>query len=142
MAKTREEKNAYQRAYRLKTKNGCTKKYERSPNGFLMRAYRNLKSRCLGLVKPHLYKGLPFLEKEEFYEWSRNNADFWNLYRNWVRSGYEHRLSPSVNRIDPSHGYIPGNIEWVTHSVNSSLGSRSSRRSPTSAIRRALRVET
>ena len=115
-------KLAGQRKRRKATKCWDCKKYEKTPNGFLMRAYRNMLSRTLGLVKPHLYKGLSILPKEEFYAWSRANLDFWRLYRVWVAAEYARKLSPSINRIDTKKGYEIGNIEWITHSANSALG--------------------
>jgi len=115
--------NTYQRERRVRTSNSETKRYEKSPEGFLMRAYRNMKSRVTGVQKKraHLYAGLPILPKDDFYVWAKNNPDFWRLYRNWVKSGYNRKLTPSVNRIDPDEGYLLGNIEFLTHSVNSSL---------------------
>ena len=79
-------------------------------------------NRAQGLVKPHLYGGLPILPKEKFYAWSRANLDFWRLYRVWAAAEYDRKLSPSVNRIDTKKGYEIGNIEWITHSANSALG--------------------
>lgn len=97
-----------------------SKKYEKTIPGFLMRSYSNLRSRCLGRVKPHLYKGLDFFEREEFYDWTNSDGKFFELYHTWKESGYDRKLSPSVDRIDPDQGYIPGNVRWVTHSENSS----------------------
>jgi hypothetical protein len=130
MARTAEQQRqraATQRAYRKRTGNAHTRAYEKSPNGFLMRAYRNMLSRVTGVQwrKAHLYKGLPVLPREEFYCWSRNNPDFWRLYRTWCAAGYLRALTPSINRIDTRRGYTPGNMEWVTHSVNSSLANHS-----------------
>lgn len=138
MTKTNEttSKLAYQRAYRKRTGNACTWKYEKTVRGFLMRAYRNMLSRTQGLVKPHLYKGLGILDKEAFYEWSLNDVAFNRLFRVWAQSGYDRKLSPSVNRIDPSEGYTITNIEWVTHSVNSAMGSYNA-----IAAKRARRLE-
>jgi hypothetical protein len=100
-----------------------TKHYEKTPNGFLMRAYRNMESRVTGVQKEraHLYQGLNLLPRESFYIWAKDNPDFWRLYRHWVASGYDRKLTPSVNRIDPDKGYELDNIEWLTHSVNSAL---------------------
>lgn len=135
------DKLKWQREYRKKTRNRHTKAYEKTPNGFLMRSYRNMKSRCTGLVKPHLYKGLSLLPKEDFYEWSRSSPDFWRLYRCWVAADYDRKLSPSVNRIDTTKGYEIGNIEWVTHSVNSSLGGMSETKRKKTIIRKVLRAQ-
>jgi len=101
------------------------KEYEKTPGGFLMRAYRNMKSRVTGVQKKkfYLYKGLSILPKEQFYEWSKENKDFWRLFKNWADHSYDRKLSPSVNRIDSKKGYEIGNIEWITHSINSSLSS-------------------
>jgi hypothetical protein len=116
-------KNANQRARRAVSSNAHTKRYEKTPDGFLMRAYRNMKSRITGVQKRefHLYKGLSLLPKQEFYEWARSNPEFWRLFKLWVKSDYNRKLTPSVNRIDPDDGYVLGNIEWVTHSINSGL---------------------
>lgn len=103
------------------------KKYEKTINGFLMRTYRNMKSRVTGIqkLKAHLYLGKELLPKEDFYNWSKNNLQFQNLYKNWVINNYDQKLSPSINRIDPNIGYRLDNIEWITHSMNSKLGTLS-----------------
>ena len=114
------EKNERQRQYRLRTQNGCTKKYEKTPSGFLMRAYRNMQSRIEGVQwrKAHLYGGKPLLPREEFYEWSKASAAFWFLFHEWEKSGYNRRLSPSIDRIDPDGGYEIENMQWVPFYVN------------------------
>lgn len=121
-------RNAHQRVVR-QTRGGdqISKRYEKTPNGFLMRAYRNMTSRVTGVQKQraHLYAGLPQLSREEFYQWAKGNSDFWHLFRLWVASGYNQKLTPSVNRIDPDQGYLLGNIEWLTHSLNSGLARHS-----------------
>jgi len=121
---------AYQRSYRQKNNNSCTHKYEKTPKGFLMRAYRNMQSRVSGvqLNKAHLYKGLSLLPREEFYRWALNNSEFWRLFKQWVVSDYSRKLTPSINRTNTYKGYEKGNIEWLTHSINSSLGGSSPKR--------------
>lgn len=108
---SREERNAQRR------------EYEKTPNGFLMRAYSNAKARVSGVQKEkaHIYLGLPIMSREEFYAWAWNDPNFWRLYRMWTMAGFPMKLTPSLNRIDPRRGYVAGNVEWVTHSVNSSL---------------------
>lgn len=100
------------------------KQYERTPTGFIMRKYRNMQSRVLGIqkVKFHLYskiQGPKLLDRDEFYKWSFSSKVFKRLYHTWVQSGYQMKLSPSVDRIDPCKGYVLENMEWVTHSENS-----------------------
>lgn len=101
-----------------------TKIYEKTEKGFLMRVYRNMKSRIKGIQKTkfHLYKGKSLLSKETFYDWSKT-SNFSTLFTVYVKSDYQMKLAPSIDRIDASLGYEIGNIRWVTHSENSRLGS-------------------
>lgn len=125
MPLTQKEKNARQRLHRKLTGNLQTRIYEKTKKGFLVRLYRNMLSRTNGLVKPHLYKGLPILDKHVFYIWALENKDFKKLFKTWELCGYDRKLTPSINRIDSSKGYILGNIEFITHSENSTLGNYS-----------------
>jgi hypothetical protein len=119
-----------QREYRKRTGNKTTKKYEKTPNGFLVRMYRNMQSRTCGIQKKkaHLYKGLYLLERQDFYKWAKENDVFWKLYQHWVKSSYDRKLTPTVDRIDSEIGYSLNNMEWVTHSENSRRGALSRRR--------------
>jgi hypothetical protein len=115
----------WQQIKRTENDNTHTKKYEKTINGFLMRAYRNMKSRVTGIQskKFHLYAGKNIISKQEFYDWSLQNAEFNILYNNWIKSNYNRKLSPSVDRIDSSLGYELENMRWITHSENSKNGS-------------------
>lgn len=109
-----------QQQERRKRNNYCaSKKYEKTINGFLMRAYRNMKSRVVGLVKPHIYQDLEIISKKEFYKFSIEDKNFIELYAAWKDNNFDRKLSPSVNRINPEKGYTIDNIEWTTHSYNS-----------------------
>lgn len=110
-----------QRERRAASENSATKKYERTKNGKLMRTYRNMLSRVSGIQKKkaHLYEGNEIISKEDFYRWALSCRDFHAIYDAWVASGYTMRNSPSIDRIDPSMGYIIGNMQWLTHSENS-----------------------
>lgn len=114
----------WQKDYRLKNGNIHTKVYEKTRKGKLVRTYRNMLSRVLGIQKKkeHLYGGLAVLDKELFYEWSLRNSDFNTLFDAWVKSGYDRKLSPSIDRKDTSVGYTLENIQWITHSENSRQG--------------------
>ena len=107
-----------------------SKLYEKTPKGFLMRTYRNMQSRVSGVQrkKAHLYLGLPLLPRNDFYAWAWDNQGFWRLYKRWAATDFDRKLTPSINRIDTNKGYVLGNMEWLTHSVNSSLGASSLKR--------------
>ncbi len=96
-------------------------KYEKTKNGFLMRLYRNMKSRITGVQKKkfHLYKGLEILGKEDFYNWAKSSNDFHEMFQKWEESNYDRKLTPSVDRINPEIGYVITNMQWLTHSENS-----------------------
>lgn len=123
---TKEQKNKRQREYRKKIGDIHTKKYEKTKPGFLMRSYRNMKSRILGIqkIKHHLYFGKELIEKEKFYNWSLNNNEFHYLFKQWQESDYQRRLTPSVDRIDSRKGYSLDNMEWVPFYINCSRGAK------------------
>lgn len=110
---------------RYKEQSAYSKNYEKTSSGFLMRAYRNMKSRVLGIQKKnwHLYKGKELLDKDAFYIWAKADKDFWALFKAWKMSGHNQKLTPSVNRIDSNKGYTLDNMEWITNSQNSGLSS-------------------
>jgi len=101
--------------------NSVTYKYEHTKKGKIMRTYRNMLSRVKGVVKnkQHLYMGLEIIDKELFYSWSLENAEFHTLFDKWEQEEYTLRLSPSIDRIDPLKGYVEDNMRWVTQSYNS-----------------------
>lgn len=112
-----------QRERRALTGNATTKRYERTKKGKLMRTYRNMQSRVLGILKKkaHLYSGLPILPRHDFYKWAMASGEFHRLYDAWVAAGHRCGDSPSIDRIDATKGYIVGNMRWLTHRENSRL---------------------
>ena len=124
---TKAQRNERQRAYRKANENSYTKKYEKTPSGFIMRLYRNMKSRVTGVQKQkaHLYVGKNLLSKEDFYEWATHSPMFLVLYKQYVESGFDRKQAPTVDRKNSTLGYSLDNMEWVTHSVNSSRGAKS-----------------
>lgn len=111
----------WQRNYRKINHNKHTNEYEKTPSGFLVRKYRNMLSRVSGVQKKkhHLYKDLDILPKDEFYSWAMSNDIFWNMFKVWEKNNYKRGLCPTVDRIDPTKGYILENMQWLTHSENS-----------------------
>lgn len=124
---TKEQENKYRREWRKRTGNAATKKYEKTHKGFLMRKYRNMQSRVEGIQwrKAHLYEGKQILPRDDFYDWAISHPDFLALFDQWIESNYDRKLSPTVDRIDSSKGYILDNMQWITHSENSKRGALS-----------------
>lgn len=124
---TKEERLIDQRRRRKANGNSYTKKYEKTHKGFLMRLYRNMKSRIQGIQKQkyHLYADKELLSKEAFYSWAIDHPDFLKMFSEWEGSGYARKLTPAVDRKESSIGYTLSNIQWLTHSQNSSKGARS-----------------
>ena len=126
--RTQEEINERQRLRRKLDGNRDTKKYEKTKKGFLMRKYHHMRGRIEGhsyYPGAHMWAGKELLPKDEFYNWAMNRPEFHQLFEEWEKSGYERKLCPSVDRIDSSKGYIIGNMEFVTFSVNCTRGSHS-----------------
>lgn len=99
--------------------------YDKSFNGYILRAYGHMKQRVNGKSKPHIYKGLPLLDKAEFIAWASKNSVYKKLHAYWVETGYKRKYSPSIDRKDSTKGYTLDNIQWVTQSVNSIQGNKS-----------------
>ena len=111
------------REFSRKRKAEC-RKYEKTKKGFVMRMYRNMKSRVTGVQKhkAHLYLGLELMPKQEFYDLALNDPDFNKLFTEYEDSGYDRKLAPTPDRVDSRRGYTVDNIDFVTHSVNSRNG--------------------
>lgn len=98
---------------------GAIHKYEKTKKGFAMRLYRNMMNRVNGKTrKSHLWKGKPIVEKQDFYDWIFSQNAFHELFQSWEKSGYERRLTPSVDRIDNEKGYVFSNMRVVPFHIN------------------------
>ena len=97
-----------------------SRKYIYTPFGKLVRMYLNMKQRVLGQDKKcaHKYKGLPLCQKEAFYNKFKNDPHYLNLFTTWKNSGFQLKLSPSIDRIINSKGYALDNIQILTQSEN------------------------
>ena len=91
-----------------------------------------MKSRVRGVqkFKAHLYKDMCLVGKDAFYQWALESGEFHKLFEDYENNNYERKLSPSVDRIDPSKGYSFNNMEFVTMSENSRRSSVTRNRCP------------
>ena len=100
------------------------KKYEKTRTQldyFVKKVYCGMRDRCT-VPNSHsskYYFGLPLLDREEFLEFSLNDEDLKKLFKEWVDSEWERKLTPSIDRIFPNLGYTINNIQWITVSENS-----------------------
>lgn len=81
----------------------------------------NQRVRGTSTKRPDLYLGLPILPRDVFVNWAKNHPDFLKLYKRWLTNDFDRKLTPSVNRMNSSRGYVLGNIEWMTNSQNCGL---------------------
>lgn len=78
--------------------------------------YGSMISRC-NSVKSYKHRNVHFTFKE-FQEFIRV-SDFNTVYNRWVTSGYQYKLSPSVDRINNNNDYKLNNIQIITIGENS-----------------------
>lgn len=93
------------------------KEYYRTKSGLITHVYATQKrsSKIRGDSPPEY-------TKEEFLEWLISQKKFHKLYNNWVKSGYEKNLSPSVDRLNDYKGYSFDNIQVLTWQENMAKG--------------------
>ena len=60
----------------------------------------------------------PTYSRDEFIDWMLNNQDYIRLHDEWVKSGYNKNLTPSVDRLDDYKRYSFDNIRVVTWEEN------------------------
>lgn len=90
-----------------------TIEWNRSRKGVVCRLWHkhNARSATRGHSKPSY-------TREWLYDFVLNHPNFESLYAEWVASGYEKMLSPSIDRIDDRIGYTKENIRLVTFGEN------------------------
>ena len=87
--------------------------------------YAGIKTRCTKVRssngKPYRVHGTKYLNKQQWLEWcySKNNyKKFISIYNNWVQSGFNNKLTPSIDRINNNLGYQSNNLQWLTTQEN------------------------
>lgn len=110
----------------IKAKNKCQNcwhkfKKKNSPHFYLRFKYSEIKKRCTNpreLIKNPNYKNKLNIDINTFYKLFINNEQYLNLYKKWQDSGFQYKLSPSIDRIDNNLPYQLGNLQFITHSEN------------------------
>lgn len=86
-------------------------KYSQRRLGLLRQMYSNMYTR---IRSHHGYRGLPILNRLDFYDWAIAQSSYHQLYDEWQRNDYLFALTPSINRKDSSKGYLIANMEFLT----------------------------
>lgn len=90
-----------------------TKRHLRTKLGFLRNVYNCQKSSSK--VRGHNPPEYSFIELSD---WVKSQSNFEKLWTNWVNSGYQKLMRPSVDRINDSIGYKFNNIQLMTWEEN------------------------
>lgn len=85
--------------------------------------YDSIQNRVAGYGKPR-YKGIDICSREDFVRWAIKNEDLKSLHNKWSSEGFKRGLTPSIDRIDSTKGYVKGNMRWLSQSENSRLGGK------------------
>lgn len=103
------------------------KRYRTNPDRYLKHKYYLIKRRCTHITDGHeKYFGREYLTQDEWAKFCQDTKEvFLSLFKNWQESGYQRKMSPSIDRIDNNRGYIIGNMQWMTQSKNSSKHTKS-----------------
>ncbi len=86
--------------------------------------YNGMKSRIEGRAnKRYNVEGRDICTREEFISWCKSEKQmkiFLKLHKVWAKNSYTNRLSPSIDRVNNSLGYILDNIQWMAKTKNCS----------------------
>jgi hypothetical protein len=72
-------------------------------------------------------QGKEIITQEVFLIWCKdfdNLQNFLTLYFEWASANFPLHLAPSIDRIDPSKGYVLNNIQWMSFSDNCEKNNR------------------
>lgn len=100
-------------------KNYDLKRYRKNFTRLLKHKYRGMYERVNGIRSIRNSLGKELCSYAEFIDWfNKNKKQFIKLYKKWEKSGFERKLSPSIDRIDSSKGYSIDNIQWLALTDN------------------------
>ena len=64
-------------------------------------------------------EGKELLNRTEYQKWCKdNNKNFLIIYSIWKKSGFQRKLTPSIDRKDNELGYVSENMQWINLSEN------------------------
>lgn len=85
--------------------------------------YAHMKARHDGRATHFSHcEGKGLMSRDEFFAWCKDAETmnvFLAIYFDWCLADFPLGLSPSVDRIDSTLGYVSGNLQWLTFDQNS-----------------------
>jgi len=75
------------------------------------------------------YKGT-FISLDDFLEFARNDRTYKKLYKQWEESGFDPRLTPTLDRISHKKGYVKNNLQFLTFHDNQVKGNYEHNKKP------------
>lgn len=100
------------------------RKLKKTLEGYASLQYSRMQARVRGQGKSDYdrekYMGLEILSKEEFTNFVLSSKVYRGLWEQYVASGFERRLAPTIDRLDPDEGYTLDNMQIVPCFVNNS----------------------
>lgn len=117
----RETKRIYGKRYREINKESLAKKDLDTYRSFTGYASELFYKVIFRVKHQETYKAREIcFTKTEFLTFILNNPEYKSLHAAWVASGYDKKLSPSVDRVDNEGHYTLANIQIITKSANTS----------------------
>jgi len=115
---------SYCKSCHIKTYTGSRIKRTCNINSILYSRWALINVRVKNKKKIPCYDGVKLLmTKQQFYE-KMKTKELDILFKNWIDSGKQNKLSPTVDRIDPKGHYETNNIRWLTWSDNARIGAK------------------
>jgi hypothetical protein len=89
-------------------------------NRILTHRYRGIVQRATGKAnRKYKVEGKKVLTYEEYVAWCNDTwNDFTQVYDQWAKSGYDRKLTPSIDRINNELSYTPENMQWLSLTEN------------------------
>ena len=97
--------------------NRCIQNRNRDTHGLIRRIYNRQRHSTIERGHPPVEYTLEWLNN-----WIKNQDHFEKLYNNWVKSGYNKDLTPSIDRINNELWYKKDNIQLMTWKENNVKG--------------------
>lgn len=89
-------------------------------NYIFINRYSGIKSRSTDCNKrKYNVYGKELCSKEDFMKWCNDNIEvFEKIWKEWEKSNFSEKFSPSIDRINNNLGYTTDNMQWLPKYLN------------------------